>query len=63
MYWNLAAYKLNAWWVLVPEVLHGFTFALMWASAVAKTSHSISGMSFPLSYGLSDFVSFSFSVF
>lgn len=43
MYWILAYFKLNAWFVLIPEILHGFTFALMWASAVAKTSHSISG--------------------
>jgi len=43
LYWFLAAYKMNAWCILLPEVMHGFTFALMWCSAVAKATETISG--------------------
>lgn len=34
----------NAWWILVPECLHGLTFALMWCSAVAKASVVVQGL-------------------
>lgn len=44
IYWFLAYLKGNAWWILFPEVLHGLTFALMWSSAIAKTSEVFQGL-------------------
>lgn len=44
LYWLLSVYKWNAWYILFAELLHGFTFALMWCSAVAKATRTISGL-------------------
>eukprot|EP01127_Copromyxa_protea_P014281 TRINITY_DN3952_c0_g1_i1.p1 TRINITY_DN3952_c0_g1~~TRINITY_DN3952_c0_g1_i1.p1 ORF type:complete len:455 (-),score=59.77 TRINITY_DN3952_c0_g1_i1:91-1266(-) len=44
LYWLLAVFRWNAWLILVPELLHGFTFALMWCSVVAKATKAISGL-------------------
>lgn len=44
LYWLLSVYRWNAWWIMFPEMLHGFTFALMWCSAVAKATKTIAGL-------------------
>jgi MFS family permease len=44
LYWLLSVFQWNAWFILLPEMLHGFTFALMWCSAVAKATKTISGL-------------------
>jgi len=44
VYWILAVSEWSAWYILIPEVLHGFTYALMWSAAVAKATKSLEGL-------------------
>jgi len=44
LYWSFARFLVNPWFILIPEILHGFTFALMWCSAVAKITKSVSNL-------------------
>lgn len=30
---------MNPWYILIPETLHGLTFALMWSAAVTKVQY------------------------
>ena len=42
-YWMFSIFKPIAWFVLLPETMHGLTFALLWCGAVAKTQSFIKG--------------------
>jgi len=44
LYWTFGLYLVNPWYILFAETLHGFTFALMWCSAISKTAQLVEGL-------------------
>jgi len=44
LYWLFGLYVVSPWYILFAETLHGFTFALMWCSAISKTAQLVDGL-------------------